>query len=216
MCACRCGINVHMKDGKVAYIEGNRDHPVNTGVLCAKGSAGIMQHNSPVAPARAAEAHRPARLGRVRGDHLGRGACHRRRLAGAAARDRPAKAGLLHRPRPVAVLHLLLGAEFRHPELCRPWRFLLGQHGHRGHLHHGRRVLGVRPARLGPHQALPALRRGRGSRQQPDQDRHRQAQGARRPGGRRQPDPLGLQRRRRRLVRDHARHRRSAHPVAGP
>ncbi len=47
MCACRCGINVHMKDGKVAYIEGNRDHPVNRGVLCAKGSAGIMQHLSP-------------------------------------------------------------------------------------------------------------------------------------------------------------------------
>ncbi|MFV1602110.1 MULTISPECIES: molybdopterin oxidoreductase family protein [unclassified Phaeobacter] len=52
MCACRCGINVHMKTGedgqkKVAYIEGNRDHPVNKGVLCAKGSAGIMQHNAP-------------------------------------------------------------------------------------------------------------------------------------------------------------------------
>ncbi len=47
MCACRCGIDVHMKKGKVAYIEGNRDHPVNQGVLCAKGSAGIMQHNSP-------------------------------------------------------------------------------------------------------------------------------------------------------------------------
>ncbi len=47
MCACRCGINVHIKDGKVAYIEGNRDHPVNKGVLCAKGSAGIMQHNAP-------------------------------------------------------------------------------------------------------------------------------------------------------------------------
>ena len=52
MCACRCGINVHMKDGpdgkkQVAYIEGNRDHPVNKGVLCAKGSAGIMQHNAP-------------------------------------------------------------------------------------------------------------------------------------------------------------------------
>ncbi|WP_425071555.1 molybdopterin oxidoreductase family protein [Sagittula sp. S175] len=47
MCACRCGINVHLKGGKVAYIEGNRDHPVNKGVLCAKGSAGIMQHNSP-------------------------------------------------------------------------------------------------------------------------------------------------------------------------
>ncbi|MCU9837400.1 molybdopterin oxidoreductase family protein [Ruegeria sp. WL0004] len=47
MCACRCGINVHMKNGKVAYIEGNRDHPVNKGVLCAKGSAGIMQVNAP-------------------------------------------------------------------------------------------------------------------------------------------------------------------------
>ena len=47
MCACRCGINVHMKEGKVAYIEGNKDHPVNKGVLCAKGSAGIMQHNAP-------------------------------------------------------------------------------------------------------------------------------------------------------------------------
>ncbi len=47
MCACRCGINVHLKDGRIRYIEGNRDHPVNRGVLCAKGSAGIMQHYSP-------------------------------------------------------------------------------------------------------------------------------------------------------------------------
>ena len=52
MCACRCGINVHLKtgpDGKqvVRYIEGNRNHPVNKGVLCGKGSAGIMQHYSP-------------------------------------------------------------------------------------------------------------------------------------------------------------------------
>ena len=47
MCACRCGINVHLRDGKVRYIEGNRDHPVNKGVLCAKGSAGIMQHYAP-------------------------------------------------------------------------------------------------------------------------------------------------------------------------
>ncbi|MBI1778070.1 MAG: molybdopterin oxidoreductase family protein [Proteobacteria bacterium] len=47
MCACRCGIRVHLKDGSIRYIEGNRDHPVNRGVLCAKGSAGIMQHLSP-------------------------------------------------------------------------------------------------------------------------------------------------------------------------
>jgi len=47
MCACRCGIKVHLKDGSIRYIEGNKDHPVNKGVLCAKGSAGIMQHYSP-------------------------------------------------------------------------------------------------------------------------------------------------------------------------
>ena len=47
MCACRCGIDVHLRDGKVRYIQGNPRHPVNRGVLCAKGNAGIMQHNSP-------------------------------------------------------------------------------------------------------------------------------------------------------------------------
>jgi sulfite dehydrogenase (quinone) subunit SoeA len=47
MCACRCGIKVHLKDGRIRFIEGNKKHPVNRGVLCAKGSAGIMQHYSP-------------------------------------------------------------------------------------------------------------------------------------------------------------------------
>ncbi|MEE2720823.1 MAG: molybdopterin oxidoreductase family protein [Pseudomonadota bacterium] len=47
MCACRCGIKVHLKGGQIRYIEGNKDHPVNKGVLCGKGSAGIMQHYSP-------------------------------------------------------------------------------------------------------------------------------------------------------------------------
>ena len=47
MCACRCGIDVHLRGGRVTHIDGNRDHPVNRGVLCAKGSAGIMQHLSP-------------------------------------------------------------------------------------------------------------------------------------------------------------------------
>ncbi|NNC52772.1 MAG: molybdopterin-dependent oxidoreductase, partial [Erythrobacter sp.] len=47
MCACRCGIKVHLKNGAIRYIEGNPDHPVNKGVLCAKGSAGIMHQKSP-------------------------------------------------------------------------------------------------------------------------------------------------------------------------
>ena len=47
MCAGRCGIDVHIQDGTIRYIAGNKDHPVNRGVLCSKGSAGIMQHYSP-------------------------------------------------------------------------------------------------------------------------------------------------------------------------
>jgi len=47
MCACRCGIKVHVKDNKIRYIQGNPNHPVNKGVLCAKGSAGIMTQMSP-------------------------------------------------------------------------------------------------------------------------------------------------------------------------
>ncbi len=47
MCACRCGIKVYLKDGTVKYIEGNSAHPVNKGVICGKGAAGIMQHQSP-------------------------------------------------------------------------------------------------------------------------------------------------------------------------
>jgi anaerobic selenocysteine-containing dehydrogenase len=47
MCACRCGIKVHLRDSQIRYIEGNRHHPVNKGVLCGKGSAGIMHFHSP-------------------------------------------------------------------------------------------------------------------------------------------------------------------------
>ena len=46
MCACRCGIKVTLEDGKVRFIQGNRNHPTNQGVLCAKGSAGIMKQYS--------------------------------------------------------------------------------------------------------------------------------------------------------------------------
>jgi anaerobic selenocysteine-containing dehydrogenase len=47
MCACRCGIRVHLRDGELRYIDGNPDHPLNQGVICAKGSAGIMKQVSP-------------------------------------------------------------------------------------------------------------------------------------------------------------------------
>ena len=47
MCACRCGIRVTLKNGEVRYIQGNPEHPLNQGVICAKGSSGIMKQYSP-------------------------------------------------------------------------------------------------------------------------------------------------------------------------
>ena len=47
MCACRCGIRVHLRDGEVRYIDGNPNHPLNQGVICAKGASGIMKQVSP-------------------------------------------------------------------------------------------------------------------------------------------------------------------------
>jgi anaerobic selenocysteine-containing dehydrogenase len=47
MCACRCGIRVTLRDGEVRYIQGNPDHPLNRGVICAKGASGIMKQYSP-------------------------------------------------------------------------------------------------------------------------------------------------------------------------
>lgn len=47
MCACRCGIRVTLNDGVVRYIQGNPEHPLNKGVICAKGSSGIMKQYSP-------------------------------------------------------------------------------------------------------------------------------------------------------------------------
>ncbi|MEO6625188.1 MAG: molybdopterin oxidoreductase family protein [Burkholderiaceae bacterium] len=51
MCACRCGIRVHLREGEngpeVRYIDGNPEHPLNQGVICAKGASGIMKQVSP-------------------------------------------------------------------------------------------------------------------------------------------------------------------------
>ncbi|MGF1642891.1 MAG: sulfite dehydrogenase subunit SoeA [Thiotrichales bacterium] len=47
MCACRCGIRVTLENGEVRYIEGNPNHPLNQGVICAKGASGIMKQYSP-------------------------------------------------------------------------------------------------------------------------------------------------------------------------
>ena len=47
MCACRCGIRVHLKDGRIRYIEGNPDHPVNQRRAVRQG---LRRHHEPLLP----------------------------------------------------------------------------------------------------------------------------------------------------------------------
>jgi anaerobic selenocysteine-containing dehydrogenase len=144
MCACRCGIKVHLKDNKVRYIEGNRDHPVNKGVLCAKGSAGIMQHYS------------PARLTKPLKRVGERGAGEFKEIEWDEAlelatewlskiRDTdPRKLAFFYRPRSEPGINRVLGQSVWHPKSCRPWRLLLRQYGSRWTVYDRWLLLGVR------------------------------------------------------------------------
>ena len=183
MCACRCGIRVHLRDGRIRYIEGNPDHPVNKRRALRQGRGRASCSTT----RRRGCASRCCRVGE-RGsgeferDRVGRGAGDSPRLAGADPRDRSEEARLLHRPRPEAGADRLVGAPVRHAQLRRARRLLLGQHG-------GRRA-STRSAAASGSSASPT-----GSTRsyflmfgvaedhdsQPDQDRPRQAQGARRP-----------------------------------
>jgi anaerobic selenocysteine-containing dehydrogenase len=134
----------------VTYIEGNRDHPVNKGVLCAKGASGIMQVTAPSrlrAPLRRVGPRGSGAFEEISWDEAlgppsnGLGRCaplRQRKLAFFTGRDQSQVS-------PASGRRIV-----RHAQLCRAWRILLGQHGGGGHLHDGRRLLGIRPDRLGP------------------------------------------------------------------
>jgi thiosulfate reductase / polysulfide reductase chain A len=47
MCFWRCGILAEVKDGKVLKIQGNPNHPLTQGKLCARGNAGTALLNDP-------------------------------------------------------------------------------------------------------------------------------------------------------------------------
>ena len=139
MCACRCGIKVHLKDGAVRYIEGNRDHPVNKGVLCGKGSAGIMQHYSP------ARLRAPMKRVGPRGSNQFEEISWDEALAlatewlGEVRRSDPKKLAFF-----TGRVDRLVGHSVWHAELCGARRLLLGQHGRCRPLYIRRVILGVR------------------------------------------------------------------------
>ncbi len=45
-CACGCGMVCHVKDGELINLEGDPDHIINEGALCAKGAAMSATHTS--------------------------------------------------------------------------------------------------------------------------------------------------------------------------
>ena len=211
MCACRCGIRVHLREGQVRYIDGNPAHPLNKGIICAKGSSGIMKQNSPArltqpllrkaGAARGAGEFEPISWERAF-EHHDRAACK-------DPLHRPQEIRPFHRTRPDAGPDRPVRQELRNAQLRGPRRLLLGQHG-RGHdLHHRRQFLGVRRPGPGSGKALRDDRHRRGPSQQSDEDGDQQVQAPGRPlhlhqsdphrlfgGGRRvDPDPSGHRRR---------------------
>ena len=202
--ACRCGIDVHLRAGAngapvIRYIEGNRDHPINRGVICAKGSAGIMQHYSP------GRLMRPLRRTGPRGSGQFEEISWDEALETAVAWLRPV------RERDPAKLAFFTGRD-QSQSLTSWWAQQFGTPNYAAHggfcsvnmaaggiYTLGGAFLGVRHARLGPHEAVSDLRRRRGPRLEPDQDRDRGAEIPRRAGHRHQPRTHRLQRCRRRV-----------------
>ena len=45
MCVGGCGMNVHLKDGKIISVDGLKEHPHNEGALCQRG-ASVVEYNA--------------------------------------------------------------------------------------------------------------------------------------------------------------------------
>ncbi len=182
MCACRCGIRVHLRDGQVRYIEGNPNHPLNKGVICAKGSSGIMKQVSPARLTKPLRRKANAKRGESQFEEISwdEAMSMLSRAAQEAARGGPEEVCAVHRSRPDAGPDRHVRQAVRHAQLCRPWRFLLGEHGRRHDLQHRRLVLGVRRAGPGALQAVHHDRHRRGPPLQSAQDRDLQVQAPRR------------------------------------
>ena len=173
MCACRCGIRVHLKDGRIRYIEGNRDHPVNKGVLCGKGSAGIMKHYSPARLSKPLLRVGERGSGEFKEIEWDEAIGPRDRLARRDPPHRSAQAGLLHRPRPEPVADRLVGASSSarrtSPRMAASARSTWRRPGSTA----SAAPSGNSVSRTGSTRIFHDVRRRRGPRFQPDQDRHR-------------------------------------------
>ena len=177
MCACRCGIKVHLKDGKIRYIEGN---PRASGQQRRAVRQGFRRHHAALFPGtaeKAAEARRRTRRRRVRGNRLGRGAERWPPAWLAACREKdPSRLAFFTGRDQSQALTGWWAQQYGTPNFAAHGGFCSVNMAAGGPLYPRRQLLGVRRAGLGAHQVLHAVRRGRRPRLQPDQDRPRQAQ----------------------------------------
>ena len=150
MCACRCGINVHLKAATFRCIEGNRDHPVNRGVICGKGSSGIMQHDSPARSkaAHAASASGEGGFSRIEWEEALRprsSGWHRSAPSGRERSSPFSPAAIRASPSPAG------GRSSSGPQLRRAWRLLLRQYGGRRPVHARAAASGSSAIPIGTH-----------------------------------------------------------------
>ena len=129
MCACRCGIRVHLRDGEVRYIDGNPDHPLNQGVICAKGASGIMKQYSPARLTQPLLRKPGAERGSAQFEPISWEAAFddARKAPRRISRHRSEEVRALHRPRPDAGADRPLRAAVRHAQLRGARRLLLGR-----------------------------------------------------------------------------------------
>ena len=202
MCACRCGIKVHLRDGQIRYIEGNRNHPVNKGALCGKGSSGDHAALFAGAAAQTAEARRRARqVGEFVEIEWDEALAIATKWLSAIRYSDPKKLAFFTGRDQSQSLTGWWAAQFGTPNFAAHGGFCSVNMAARRPLYDRRLVLGVRRTRLGPRAIFLAVRRRRGPRLQPDQGGPGQAQGARREGRLGQSDPHRLFRDRRRVGR---------------
>ena len=181
MCACRCGINVHLKDGGIRYIEGNPRPPGQprraSAARAPPASCSTTRRRGLRKPLLRVGERGSGEFREIEWDEAL--AIATEWLRGIRADD-PKKLAFFTGRDQSPVADRLVGEAVRHAQFRRAWRLLLGQHGGGRAVHDRRQLLGIRRAGLGAHQVPADVRRRRGPRFQPDQDRPRRAEGARR------------------------------------
>jgi anaerobic selenocysteine-containing dehydrogenase len=173
MCACRCGIKVHVRDGDGPLHRGQSGPPAQQGRDLREGLVGDHEAEFAGAADEAAARKKELRAGDGQFEEITwdeASSMLTERLARIRATD-PKKFALFTGRDQMQALTGLVRAAVRHAELRGARRLLLGQHGRRNDLHDRRLVLGIRRPRLDHAKLFVMIGTGGRSSQQSAEDR---------------------------------------------